>query len=65
MLNLWARVKQLRLSKKEPPQEEVALEQVRDFVISVGQAHLACALVEQELHDLLRSFGYPDDRRRS
>jgi hypothetical protein len=33
------------------------LKQVRDLVIEVGRAHLSCALVEQQLHDLLGSFG--------
>src|SRR5437660_1311136 len=61
MLNLWARVKQLWSAKEEPHRKEVALEQMHDFVISVGQAHLACVLVEQQLHELLRSFGYPDN----
>lgn len=36
------------------------LDQVRDFVIEVGRTHMLCALVEQHLHELLRSFGYPD-----
>ena len=55
MAGLWARFcsRFKRMKTKE-------MDQVRDFVIEVGRAHLSCGLVEQQLHDLLRSFGYPD-----
>ncbi|WMT73944.1 hypothetical protein [Bradyrhizobium sp. Ash2021] len=55
MAGLWARFCSLfnRMKTKE-------MDQVRDFVIEVGRAHMSCGLVEQQLHDLLRSFGYPD-----
>jgi hypothetical protein len=55
MAGAWAKLRSLFKSK-----EASNLDQVRDFVIEVGRAHLSCALVEQQLHDLLRSFGYPD-----
>jgi hypothetical protein len=38
------------------------IDQVRDFVIEVGRCQLMCGLVEQQIHDLLRSFGYPDNK---
>jgi hypothetical protein len=55
MAGRWTKFCSLFKSKKAKD-----LEQVRDFIIEVGQAHMSCALVEQQLHDLLRSFGYPD-----
>jgi len=55
MTGLWASFRSLFKGKRARD-----LEQVRDFVIEVGQTHLSCALVEQQLYDLLRSFGYPD-----
>ncbi|QQN63287.1 hypothetical protein JIR23_27790 [Bradyrhizobium diazoefficiens] len=55
MVGWWARLRSL--FKRKTAKE---LDQVRDFIIEVGRAHMACALVEQQLHDLLRSFGYPD-----
>jgi hypothetical protein len=55
MAGLWARFCSLFKRKKAKKMDEV-----RDFVIEVGRAHMSCALVEQQLHDLLRSFGYPD-----
>jgi hypothetical protein len=38
------------------------IDQVRDFVIEVGRCQLICGLVEQQIHDLLRSFGYSDNK---
>lgn len=55
MAGVWANICALFRNSKANE-----LDQVRDFIIEVGRAHMACALVEQQLHDLLRSFGYPD-----
>ncbi|MDX3972130.1 MAG: hypothetical protein QHD01_36785 [Bradyrhizobium sp.] len=55
MLKLWKWLKSFFSRDKQ-------LDQVRDFVIEVGRCQLACSLVEQQLHDLLRSFGYPDNK---
>ena len=55
MAVLWTRF--CSLFKRRKAKE---MDQVRDFIIEVGRAHMSCALVEQQLHDLLRSFGYPD-----
>jgi hypothetical protein len=55
MAGLWERFSSLF---KRGETKEV--DQVRDLIIEVGRAHMSCALVEQQLHDLLRSFGYPD-----
>jgi hypothetical protein len=54
MAEVWARF--CSLFKRKKTKE---MDQVRDFIIEVGRAHMSCALVEQQLHDLLRSFGYP------
>jgi hypothetical protein len=55
MAGLWARF--CSLFKRKKTKE---MDQVHDFIIEVGRAHMSCALVEQQFHDLLRSFGYPD-----
>jgi hypothetical protein len=55
MLNLWKWLVSFFRKDNE-------LDQVRDFVIEVGRCQLSCSLVEQQLHDLLRSFGYPDNK---
>jgi hypothetical protein len=55
MAGRWAKVRSFFKSKNTKE-----LDQVRDFIIEVGRTHMSCALVEQQLHDLLRSFGYPD-----
>jgi hypothetical protein len=35
-----------------------ARQQTKTFLLEVGRAHIQCALVEKELHDLFTSFGY-------
>jgi hypothetical protein len=55
MRRWWTRLRSFLKSKNAKD-----LDQVRDFIIEVGRTHMSCALVEQQLHDLLRSFGYAD-----
>jgi hypothetical protein len=58
MRALWRKVSSAFGKKQTPIDAE--LDQIRRFIIEVGRAHIVSALVEQQLQDLLRSFGYPD-----